>query len=154
MRTAYFGYRGVRILSVLILTVGKFVAIVVKEGIFRIQWFFSDTAQMSLKCIIAYLGDLPVLTEFMSTVKLGFKEVLPEFQLHILKTNEVCILRCLCWKQKWSPTIRFRTFNWASCLSAAYLLKDMLLYDKNLDPFSLTHFEVIFATIQQRVKIF
>lgn len=96
MRTAYFGYRGVRILSVLILTVGKFVAIVVKEGIFRIQWFFSDTAQMSLKCIIAYLGDLPVLTEFMSTVKLGFKEVLPEFQLHILKTNEVCILRCLC----------------------------------------------------------
>lgn len=74
MRTAYFGYRGVRILSVLILTVGKSVVIVVKECIFRIQCFFSDTAQMSLKFIIVYLGGLPVLTEFMATVKLGFKE--------------------------------------------------------------------------------
>lgn len=47
---------------------------VVKEGIFRIQCFFSDTAQMSLKFIIVYLGGLPVLTEFMATAKLGFKE--------------------------------------------------------------------------------
>lgn len=36
--------------------------------------FLSDTAQMSLKFIIVYLGGLPVLTGFMATVQLGFKE--------------------------------------------------------------------------------
>lgn len=40
MNTANFGYREVRILSTLILTAGKLVVIVMKEGILRPQYFY------------------------------------------------------------------------------------------------------------------